>query len=192
MTKKFKRLNCALSLLLAVIMAIGIVPVTALANSGVEMLKAEQTSTSPSLLNSLTIYTGYSLSKDTALLQTGNTYEGVAAFDPNTYSYTLPERTDALTQLRFRPVAAEEGATVTIYYYNNGSKDNMQMENSDSRSTWANCLTGGKNTFTLVVTPPEGSTNTKTTYTFTMDCYPTLTNLALAKDSSPLYPCCLI
>ena len=34
MTKKFKTLNRALSLLLAVIMVIGIVPVTALANSG--------------------------------------------------------------------------------------------------------------------------------------------------------------
>lgn len=276
MTKKFKTLNRALSLLLAVIMVIGIVPVTALANSGAiptgdpapvvqtdttsgdtkdaqedeptpaasteteyepagsegslredeitpgpdtedvteppvtedasqeqepaesttldaitkdpgaEVLKAEQTSTGPSLLSSLTIHTGYSLSEDTALLQTGNTYQGVATFDPDTYSYTLPNHTDALTQLRFRPVVDEEGATVTIYYYN-GSKDDMQVVDSDSRSTWANCITVGKNTFTLVVKPPEGSTNTETTYTFTMECYPTLTNLALATDGSPLY-----
>lgn len=138
-----------------------------------------------SKLDSLIIHTGWSPSDSNVLLKNASdSYTSGLTFDADTLTYTLATQTDSVKQLRFRALAAEEGAKVTIHYYNEGSKD---ITWTSGNSKWVNCLTDGRNTFTIVVTPPEGSDKLATTYTFTVDCIPTLTGLSAATDSTQLY-----
>jgi hypothetical protein len=137
----------------------------------------------PVTLTSLLVHTGTTPSKTNVLMQNqGDDYEASVVFDTAVRSYTLPAQLDSVTQLRFRPLA-ENGAT-TVLHYGSSSKD-ITWESGTSK--WANCLSAGKNTLELVVTPPEGSSKAAQTYTLTVDCLPTLTALSASTGGAPLY-----
>lgn len=133
-------------------------------------------------LTSLIIHTGTApTAAGTLQKNAGDTYDTSLMFDPEVTSYTLPAQLDSVTQLRFRALAGS-GATSKIYY-DGGSKD---ITWSSGSSKWANCLSAGRNTFTIVTTPAS-SAKVAQTYTFTVDCLPTLTALSAAADDAPLY-----
>ncbi|MDO4545520.1 MAG: cadherin-like beta sandwich domain-containing protein, partial [Bacillota bacterium] len=94
------------------------------------------------------------------------------------------EQTDSSAELRFRAKATDSDATVKIYYYGEGSKD---ITWSSGSSKWANCLTAGKNTFTIAVEPKDSAAQEGTTYTFSINCVPTLTGLSVASGDTQLY-----
>jgi hypothetical protein len=107
----------------------------------------------PAQLESLIIHTGTTLTDSSVLLKNStDAYATANVFSPDTYQYTLATLSDSLTQLRFQAKPADDGATVTIEYYN-GSKDITWTSDS---SKWANCLTGGRNTLRITVTPARG------------------------------------
>ena len=130
-------------------------------------LLAQDTQTEAKL-SALLIHTGYSPTDDTVLLKNeGDAYDTTLVFDTDTKNYTLAEQTDGVTQLRFRALAAEDGATVTLYYGDGESKDITWTSGS---SKWANCLTAGQNDLSIVVMPPDGSDKLPTVYNLTINC----------------------
>ena len=136
-------------------------------------------------LSALLIHTGYSPTDDTVLLKNeGDAYDTTLVFDTDTKNYTLAEQTDGVTQLRFRALAAEDGATVTLYYGDGESKDITWTSGS---SKWANCLTAGQNDLSIVVMPADGSDKLPTVYNLTINCIPTLSELSAASGDVKLY-----
>lgn len=167
---KTKRL---LSLVLTVLMVFAVFPAGVFA--------ADLPTDGPKL-QSLLIHTGFSPMDDNVLLKNpGDTYPADLVFDPGVFSYTLPKQNDSTTQLRFRALAEDSGAVVTIYYGDGESKD---ITWTSGNSLWANCLQAGKNEFTIVVTDGDKDS---TTYTFKVDCEPTLTSLAAKSGSTQYY-----
>ena len=136
-------------------------------------------------LAALMIHTGYSPADSTVLMKNeSDSYSTSLVFDPDTLSYTLAPQPDSVTQLRFQALAADDGATVTVNYLDGGTKDITWTSGS---SKWANCLAAGRNVFTIVVTPADGSDKLPTTYTFTIDCVPTLSGLSIGNGSTQYY-----
>jgi len=167
---KTKRL---LSLILTVLMVFAVFP------TGVFAADSPQ---GVAKLKSLIIHTGYSPTDSTVLLKNpGDTYPTDLVFDPEVTSYILPKQDDSTTQLRFRALAEDNGAAVTLYYGDGESKDITWTSGS---SKWANCLQAGKNEFTIVVTNGDKA---PTTYTFKVDCEPSLTALTAKSGSTQYY-----
>ena len=136
-------------------------------------------------LSSLLVYTGYSPTDSTVLMKNeGDSYPTSVVFNPEQQIYTLATQTDVVTQLRFRALPVEEGATVMLYYGDGQSKD---ITCSGNGSAWANCLKVGHNVLTIIVTPPSNSDKQPVEYTVTVDCEPTLSDLSLSKDSVQFY-----
>ncbi len=137
-----------------------------------------------SKLESLIIHTGYSPSNTSVLLKNAtDTYTSGLTFYANTLDYVLEPQLDTLTQLRFRPVVAENGAKATIHY----GEDSKDITWTKGGSKFADCLTVGRNIFTIVVTPAEGSPKLPTTYTFTINCTPTLRALSIGSGDTQFY-----
>ena len=150
-------------------------------------LTAEAPTPEYAKLSKLLVFNGTSPSKTNVLLMnTDDLYGAPLVFDPAALSYTLATQTDSTTQLRFRAIPEDEGDTVTIHYYGGGTKDITWNGNYNSYQ-WANCLTAGRNVFTIVVTPAAGSDKMPTTYTFTIDCVPTLNALCIGNGSTQYY-----
>ncbi|MEA4853696.1 MAG: cadherin-like beta sandwich domain-containing protein [Christensenella sp.] len=136
-------------------------------------------------LESLMIHTGSSPSNTSVLIKnTSDPYTAGQVFDAAMLTYALGEQWDSITQLRFRAKPAEAGATVTLHYGDGQSKDITWTGGS---SKWANCLQAGKNTFTIVVTPPAGSSRLAATYTFTVHSTPTLSEMTASAGQTQLY-----
>lgn len=161
--------------------------------SGAEYVSAEEytiivkiaaDTRTPATLDSLLIYTGFSLSDSSVVLRNDtDSYSTDNIFDADKTEYDLGTVTDSTTQLRFK--LAADDASVMLYYYNNGSKNITSA--SASSVQWANCLTAGKNTLTMVVTPDDTDNYKETTYTFHMDSMPTLTALSVSTGDTALY-----
>ena len=136
-------------------------------------------------LASLLIHTAFYPSEGAVLMKNeGDEYDTEIVFDPDTLSYTLEPQTDSLTRLRFQALAADDGATVMIYYGDGKSKDITWTSGSSKAVKF---LTAGRNVFTIVVTPPDGSGKQETTYTFTIDCLPTLSDISVTTGNIQLY-----
>lgn len=135
-------------------------------------------------LKSLIIHTEFSPSNTNVLVKnSSDSYTQGISFNADTLSYTLPALTDSVTQLRFRAAPEDADATVTLSY--NGTTSNITWASGSSK--YASCITPGKNTFTITVTPPEGSKKLPTVYTFTADAFPTLTNLTVSAGETNFY-----
>lgn len=146
------------------------------------VLNAEQ---SYSALASLIIHTGTSPADSNVLVKNASdTYANGVIFDPEKLSYDLTALTDGVSQLRFRALPQEDGAKVTLSYFNGGSKDITWKSGS---SKWANCITAGKNALKITVTPPAGSNRSEQVYTFNIDCIPTLKELGASANGTALY-----
>jgi hypothetical protein len=133
-------------------------------------------------LESLIIHTSTNPSDASVLIRNPeDSYSTDLVFDPDVTSYTLPTQNDSTAQLRFRAKPEDDGATVTLYYGDGESKD---ITWTSGASKWANCLQGGRNEFTIVVNDGDKA---QTTYTFKVDCEPTLTALTAKSDSTEYY-----
>ena len=132
-------------------------------------------------LASLIVHTSTSPSAANALLRNpSDSYNTDVLFDPETLEYTLAAQPDTTTQLRFRPVTADTGASVKLTW-NGGSKEKMQW--TSGSSTWANCVFAGDNTLTLTVYA-EGKKSTD--YVLHIQILPTLTALTAVCDGTPV------
>ncbi|HCS75842.1 MAG TPA: hypothetical protein DIW17_18465, partial [Clostridiales bacterium] len=132
----------------------------------------------------LIIHTSFSPANANVLLKNASdSYTSGQVFDTDTLSYTLDTQTDSVTQLRFRANPAEVGAKVTLHY----GEESKDITWTSGSSKWANCLTGGKNVLTIVVTPPESSSKLPATYTFNVDCMPSLTTISAGTGAAELY-----
>lgn len=132
-------------------------------------------------LASLIVHTSTAPSASNALLRNpSDAYTTDVVFDPETFEYTLAAQPDTTTQLRFRPVTADTGASVKLTW-NGGSKEKMQW--TSGTSTWANCVFAGDNTLTLTVSA-EGKKSTD--YVLHIQILPTLTALAAVCDGTPV------
>lgn len=94
--------------------------------------------------------------------------------------------------IRFAPVTAEQGATVTIYYGEDYQESKVQQAVSTvatyEGTNNAKVITKpGENKFKIVVTPPSGSAQKETTYYFTYYCKPSLTGLTLQNQGTTVY-----
>lgn len=94
--------------------------------------------------------------------------------------------------IRFAPVTAEQGATVTVYYGDDYAVSKVQKSLSTvdtyEGTNNAKIITKpGVNKFKIVVTPPIGSTQRETSYYFTYYCRPSLTGLSIQKQGTSLY-----
>ena len=94
--------------------------------------------------------------------------------------------------IRFAPVTAEQGATVTVYYGEDYALKKVQksLSTADTYEGTNNAkiiTQPGKNKFKIVVTPPNGSTQRETSYYFTYYCKPSLTGLVIQKQGTALY-----
>lgn len=135
-------------------------------------------------LSSLIIHTGVSPSDANVLLKNNvDVYTTTNEFSSDIYEYYLDDIYDTNTSLRFRAMP-EDDATATIKYYNNGSKN---ITWKSGTSSWANCVTPGKNVFTITVSPSIGSNKTESIYTFRINCVPTLTALAISENGTGQY-----
>ncbi len=159
------------SLLLALVMVLGLLPLSAFAAPGDQ-----------ARLASLLVHTTTSPKDGNVLLKNPeDSYTGAVVFDPDTLSYTLAAQLDTVNQLRFRPVPENEGDKVTLYYGGDQSKDVTWTSGS---SKWANCLSAGRNELKLVVT---GEGRESVTYTLIVDCAPTLSTLSVEPNAGRVY-----
>lgn len=130
-----------------------------------------------SQLESLIIHTAYSPNAENVLLKNqGDAYNTLLIFHPETKVYELDAQTDGVTQLRFRAKALEADAKVTLYY---GEGEHKDITWKSGASKFADLLQPGKNEFSMVVTPKEGTEKEPTTYRFRVNVMPTLTDLRL-------------
>lgn len=145
----------------------------------VKLAKAEKKAAE---LESLIIHTGTSPDAANALLRNAeDPYNTKNVFSADKMEYDLGEVNDTVTQLRFRAKATD--AKVTLHY-GTSSKD---ITGTSGSSKGANCMTAGKNTLKIVVTPNDMETQEETTYIFTIDQIPTLTALSASVEGTPLY-----
>ena len=75
---------------------------------------------------------------------------GLEVFSPDKTTYTLPDLTDSTTQLRFWFNKSADVSSVVLYW------GEQFKEFTTTSNQWANCLSPGRNTIRLVVTPSEG------------------------------------
>ena len=144
---------------------------------------------SMSKLMSLIVHTGSSPSNTSTLLKNENdTYTSGEVFSPEQFSYQLAEQIDTNTQLRFRAAVEETGAKAVLHYEDaGGAAQTKDITWTSGSSKWVNCLKAGRNELSIVVTPAEGSDKSEATYTFTVDCLPTLTGLTAKADNNEVY-----
>lgn len=131
------------------------------------------------LLESLIIHSGTSPESGIVLVKNeGDIYEAETIFDSMVLTYQLTGTlTDNNTQLRFRAKPAGDTDTATLLY-EGGSKDITWTSGS---SKWANFLSGGVNEFQIQVTS-EDEEILPTTYNFSLNVIPTLTDLLVQDD----------
>ncbi|MBE6050748.1 MAG: DUF4430 domain-containing protein [Clostridium sp.] len=123
-------------------------------------------------LESLNISTGSNPSTSNILLENLK--------DENTLEYNLQGQPDTIKKLYFKAKPKDKNDKVTIYYKNK-SRDITWLSGAPKN---VNCISKGKNTFTIVVT---GEGKESTTYTFNIDCLPTLTNLSVKTKDTQLF-----
>ncbi|WP_352406888.1 S-layer homology domain-containing protein [Acetoanaerobium noterae] len=147
-------------------------------------------------LKELLIYTGTTASnmQSTAYFGTPNdSYPNRPVFNQKRTSYILDELDSRLNEsMRFAVVPAEEGSKVTVYYGENLLEKKLLTNNTSLNqhvgTNWVKSLTrAGKNTFNIVVTPPEGSVNKEVIYTFNVYLSPTISGLSLKDGAKSLY-----
>ncbi|MGI6108767.1 MAG: PQQ-binding-like beta-propeller repeat protein [Eubacteriaceae bacterium] len=150
--------------------------------TSVESTLDSATTETYSKLSSLLVTTGSTATADNTLLQSdGDNLGDAQVFNTDTMTYTLPDQLDNSLQLRFKAVPAESGATVTLGYGDNKTKD---ITYDGGSLKWDNCLSIGANTLTLTVTPPEGSANKASVYTLKVNVLPTLQSLSITADGN--------
>lgn len=139
-------------------------------------------------LNGMLVYVGSALNNTNVILRNANdSYTTTNVFEWNKYEYDLGTVSDSNTQLRFK-LNLPTGAKATLHYTDlNGKAATKDATKSSSNAAWINCLTPGKNTVKVVVTPPAGSTVGEKTYTINVNCQPSLTALALSADGNEVY-----
>ncbi|AOY75867.1 S-layer homology domain-containing protein [Clostridium formicaceticum] len=147
-------------------------------------------------LKELLIYTATSQSnmQSTAYFGTPNAaYPDRPAFNQKITQYHLNELDVRLNETtRFAFVPAETESKVTVYYGDELAESKL-MANNISLSqhigtNWVKSITKpGKNTFSIVVTPPDGSENKEVVYTFNVYLSPTLSELSLKDGDNELY-----
>lgn len=153
-------------------------------------------------LTGLLVFSGVTPKKDNVLIRNASdsSYNDprTVTFNPDRLDYELADVADngkdasasnALTQLRFRPVVNVEGSTVTLKYKGlDGTAATKDITWFGSgNSSFANCLNLGSNELEIVVDPPEGTDLASTTYKIKVDCLPTLKELSLTQGGSQVY-----
>lgn len=134
-------------------------------------------------LQSLIVHTGFSVSNDSVLIKNAtDSYTNGVTFDPNTLTYNLTVTSDTSNQLRFRALPANSGDKVTLLY-GTGQKKDITWS-SESASSWANCLSAGRNELKLEVT---GNDRETVTYKLIVDQLPTLASLTATADKGTAY-----
>lgn len=132
-------------------------------------------------LESLLISTGVKPSTSNILLENiGDTYKANNTFNENTLEYNLQGQLDSISKLYFRAKPKDKNDKVTIYYRDK-SKDITWFSGTSKN---VNCISEGRNTFTIVV---SGEGKASTTYTFHIDSIPTLINLSASTKDTNLY-----
>jgi uncharacterized repeat protein (TIGR02543 family) len=146
-------------------------------------------------LSDLLIFTGNktTMEKSAILGKTNEEYPNRVVFDQKQTEYQIIGTDKSIGNfIRFAPVTAEQGATVTLYYGEGYSESKVQKAVSTvttyEGTNNAKVITKpGENKFKIVVTPPSGSTKRETTYYFTYYCKPTLTGLTIKNQGTTLY-----
>lgn len=187
---KNNKINKILSYILAIFMVLSMVPINAY-SIDTEVGEDEG-------LEDLLIYTGTSSSnmQSSAILGKANgDYPDRELFERNKTEYVLEEPDSIInTSLRFAVVPKDKNSTVKIVYADSTTDSAIKsLKSTDTvgthtSSNFAPCMTKiGKNTFSIVVTPPEGSVNKEVVYKFTVLAKPTLSGLELHDGSNKLY-----
>lgn len=135
-------------------------------------------------LQSLIVHTDFTISNDNVLIKNAtDSYTNGVTFNPDTLTYNLTVASDTSNQLRFRPLPANSGDKVTLIYGNNEKKE-ITWNAGSSMSTWANCLSVGRNELKLEVT---GNDHETVTYKLIVDQLPTLASLTATADEGTAY-----
>lgn len=179
-----------LSWLLALVMLVGLLPLSALA----ARMETDEVVEIPVLDQGETAAKGDEFPKNIQALEnvtpgdnqaSGITITGVTptpAFAPNVYSYALPDQLYNKSSLSFR-VTVAEGSSLSGTV--NGTALTGTFKGNTNKSI---SLIAGSNTITITVTPPEGSASEPQTYTFTVRRAPGMTKLVLADGSGNSIP----
>ena len=147
-------------------------------------------------LSELLLYTGYSQSsmQSTAYLGNKNSeYPERLIFDQKITEYNLYELDSRLNEsVRIAVIPSETGSTITVFYGEGLSESKVLNENTSITqhigTNWVKSINKpGKNTFTIVVTPPEGFENNQVSYIFNMYLKPTLSGLFVEDNGSEVY-----